>query len=152
MSSSRASGHDGEGSSGGFEELGEDISLGLAGADVWIVFVNVLNDLLFESSFEGEVVEGSEGLPKVGTEGKDGASKGVKSLEEVEAEISSHSHDNTLDEETSGVGHFVGGVFPSGLGHWDGGTFASIGYSGSAFLEHIRHCEISFCYLLIITF
>ena len=101
MSSSRASGHDGEGRSGGFEELGEDISLGLAGADVWIVFVNVLKDLLLESSFEGEVVEGSEGLPHVGTEGKDGASKGVKCLEEVETKISSSSHNDSLDKETT---------------------------------------------------
>ena len=140
MSGSRASGHDDEGVGGGFEELGEDISLGLAGADVWVVFVNVLKDLLLESGFEGEVVEGSECLPHVGSEGKDGASKGVKSLEEVEAKISSHSHNDTLDEESSGVGHFVASVFPAVLGHWDGGAYALIGYCGSAFIKHISHC------------
>ena len=50
MSSSGASGHNDEGVGGGFEEFGEDISLFLAGADVWVVFVNVFKDFLFESS------------------------------------------------------------------------------------------------------
>ena len=69
MGGSRASGHDNKGVGGGFKELGEGISLSLAGADVWIVFVNVLKDLFLESGFEGEVVEGSECLPHVGSEG-----------------------------------------------------------------------------------
>jgi hypothetical protein len=50
LGSSGASGHNDEGIGGSFEELGEDISLSLAGADVWVVFVNVFKDFLFESS------------------------------------------------------------------------------------------------------
>ena len=50
MSFSGASRHNDEGVGGGFEEFGENISLSLAGADVWVVFVNVFKDFCFESS------------------------------------------------------------------------------------------------------
>jgi hypothetical protein len=119
-----ASGHDGDGGGSGFEELDEDISLFLAGADVWVVFVNVFHDLSFESEFKSEVPDGGEELPHVGSEGKDHASEGVQSLEEVEAEFRSSTHNNTLDKETSNVGHFIGSSLPTINGHWNGSCCA----------------------------
>ena len=139
MSSSGASGHDNEGVGGGFEELGEGIGLFLAGADVWIVLSNVLENLFLLFEFDGEVIDGTHCEPSVGSEGEDGASKGVKSLEEVEAEISSHTQNNTLYKETSSLGHLTSGSLPSSFSHWDSGSFASSGDCGSAFLEHISH-------------
>jgi hypothetical protein len=120
LSGSGASGHDGHGGGGGFHELGEGVGLLLAGAKVWVVLVNVLKDLFFEFEFKGEIVTSSEGLPEIGSEGHDHASKGVKSLEEVEAEFRSGRHNNTLDKERSSVGDFIGSSLPSVNGHWDG--------------------------------
>ena len=142
LSSSGASGHDNEGVGGGFEELGEDVSLFLAGADVWIVLGSILDNLFLLFEFDGEVPDGSHCEPSVLSKGEDGASKGVKSLEEVEAEISSHSQNNTLDKETSSLGHLTSGSLPSSFSHWDSGSFASSGDCGSAFLEHTRHFSL----------
>ena len=127
LSGSSASGHDNESVGGGFKELGEGIGLFLAGADVWIVLSNILENLFLLFEFDGEVVDGSEGEPSVGSEGEDGASKGVKSLEKVEAEISSHSQNNTLDKETSSLGHLTSSSLPSLFIHWYGGSFAISG-------------------------
>ena len=84
MSSWGASGHNGDGTGGGLEDLDENISFFLAGADVWVVLIDVFEDLSVETELDGKVPDGSESLPHVGSEGEDHASKGVKSLEEVE--------------------------------------------------------------------
>ena len=120
LSGSGASGHDGHGGGGGFHELGEGVGLLLAGAKVWVVLVNVLKDLFFEFEFKGEIVTSSEGLPEIGSEGHDHASKGVKSLEEVEAEFRSGRHNDTLDKERSNDGDLIGSRLPTINGHWDG--------------------------------
>ena len=120
MSGSGASGHDGHGGSSCFHELDEGINLSLAGANVWVVLVNVFHDLVLEFELDGEIPHGSECLPEIGSEGHDHASKGVKSLEEVEAEFRSGRHNNTLDKERSSVSDFIGSSLPSVNGHWDG--------------------------------
>ena len=121
-----ASAHDGK-SGGSFAgKLSEFIGLFLAGANVWVVLVDVLHDLGLEFELEGEIPESTKKLPKVGSERQDHASEGVQGLEEVEGEISSHSDNDTLDEETSGVGHLVGGSLPSSWGHWNGCSFAGV--------------------------
>jgi len=145
LGSSGASGHNDEGIGGGLEELSEDISLFLAGADVWVVLGNVLDDLFLLFELDGEVPDGSESLPGVGSSGKDSASKGVKSLKEVEAKVSSHTSNNTLDEETSSVGHLTGSGLPTIWGHWDGGSFAVIRDCGSALFEHVSHLISCLC-------
>ena len=55
----------------------------MAGADKWVVFIDILQNLLFEFEFFGEVIDGTKELPKVFSEGHNHASKGVDSLEEV---------------------------------------------------------------------
>ena len=75
MSSWGASGHNGDGTSGGFEDLDENISFFLAGADVWVVLIDVFGDLSRETKLDGKIPDGSESLPHVSSEGKDHASK-----------------------------------------------------------------------------
>ena len=70
MRSWGASGHDGNGGSGGFHELDEDVNFSLAGANVWVVLVNVFHDLGLEFELDGEIPDGGEELPHVGSEGQ----------------------------------------------------------------------------------
>ena len=70
MSGWSASGHNGHGGGGSFHDLDEDISLFLAGADVWVVLVNVFHDLGLEFELDGEIPDGGEELPHVGSEGQ----------------------------------------------------------------------------------
>ena len=100
MGSRIASRHDSQGSSGGFHELDEDFKLSIAGTNVWVVLSKVFLDLTAKFELFGEVPEGSEQHPKVGSEGHDHAPKRVKCLEEVKAEISSSIHNNTLYDES----------------------------------------------------
>ena len=143
LSGRGASGHNSNGGGGGFHELSEGVNLFLAGAKVWVVLINVLNDLSLEFEFEGEIVTGSEELPEIGSEGHDHASKGVKSLEEVEAEFRSGRHNNSLDKERCSVGDLIGSSLPSVNGHWDGGSDAGSRNRLSA-LFHFGFC---FCFI-----
>ena len=69
MGSSGASRHNDEGIGGGLEEHSEGIGLFLAGADVWVVLTNVLGDLFLLFELHGEVPNGSESLPCIGSSG-----------------------------------------------------------------------------------
>ena len=127
MSSWGASGHNGDGTGGGLEDLDEDIRFFLAGADVWVVLIDVFGDLSGETKLDRKIPDGGEGLPHVGSEGEDHASKGVKSLEEVEGEVGTGTHNDTLDEDTSSVGDLIGSSLPTVFGHWDCGSDAISG-------------------------
>ena len=74
-----ASSHDSHGAHGSLHELGKEIGLNLACADVWVVLSDIFGNFLFEFEFKSNVPNDTEKIPEVVSEVADHALEGVKS-------------------------------------------------------------------------
>ena len=133
----------------GSHQLGEEISLNLACADVWVVFSNIFKYFLVVTEFKGSIPDSSENIPEVVTNVGDCTLEGVNGSHQVEWELSCSCHSYGLDEEVDAANQFISELLPTCFGLWDGFSDTFSGDCLSTFLKET--CRTScWCWHIVI--
>ena len=139
-----------EGNGGGIRNdnthLGDHLHLLSACADHWVVFVQHILDLLFETELEGEVPGSSDEVPEVVSKVGDGASSGVQGSNLVEGQLSSElilGDTNETGDGTDGIGDEE---LETVIGEGNGSSDALL--NGAASTLHVFHFVLFICLII----
>jgi len=121
-----AGGHGGFSHSVSTDEGRGVIGVFLAGAHMWVVFSDEVDDLLILSEFLGSVVESSEPVPEVISEVGNGTSSSVDSLDLVQRKFGTEHLGGHGEEDGSSVHDFSDNKLETSWGHWDSGSLTGV--------------------------
>jgi len=109
------------------------------GADVWVVLIDVLLDLVLLAELLGSMVSGSDKGPGVVTHVDESASEGIQTHLDVVGHFIGAHFEGKGDHEGGGGDGFTSESLPSNFVHSNSGTSASLADVGAAKHVFITH-------------